>query len=624
MKNLIFKISICLFAFLMSYKAFAGDTIYSLPKVAYVEYATGFSKPTDIANAGDGRLFIVEAKGNIKIINANGTTNPTVFMKVPSVNSSGNEQGLLGLAFHPNYASNKQFYVNYIRGSGNGNTQISRFTTSSTNPDTASVSSKFDILTFPQPYANHNGGDLNFGPDGFLYIGTGDGGLANDPEENGQKKKSLLGKMLRIDINSGSPYSIPSTNPFAGNTDYLPEIWALGLRNPWRVSFDRQTGDLYIADVGQNLWEEVDFVPAGSAGGMNFGWDCWEGNHVLEPAGCGPMSSFQFPVFEYTHGSECSITGGFVYRGNNYPRMKGNYICADYCSGATYMLTKNTDATFKSRKFANIGNMITFGENNNGELFAGNENGKIYRVIDTCNNFFATKTIQQACSGVNGSIVLDIKGGTGAKTIVWSNGNTTTNNSNLIPGLYRLTISDTKGCQIIDSTTITSVTPEKPAIWYNMDANSVDCWTVGLSYQWFKDGIPYLIGGNPVISQNAPATTSGIYFVRITDANGCIIDSDPLTVTVSGILNQQVEIGTLSVFPNPSNGLFHLNFYGKNTYTTSIQILDIVGKINLEINLPNSNNQFEKDIDLSNYPTGIYIVKVKTTTGEISKRIFKQ
>jgi glucose/arabinose dehydrogenase len=404
MKNLIFKISICLFAFLMSYKAFAGDTIYSLPKVAYVEYATGFSKPTDIANAGDGRLFIVEAKGNIKIINANGTTNPTVFMKVPSVNSSGNEQGLLGLAFHPNYASNKQFYVNYIRGSGNGNTQISRFTTSSTNPDTASVSSKFDILTFPQPYANHNGGDLNFGPDGFLYIGTGDGGLANDPEENGQKKKSLLGKMLRIDINSGSPYSIPSTNPFASNTDYLPEIWALGLRNPWRVSFDRQTGDLYIADVGQNLWEEVDFVPAGSAGGMNFGWDCWEGNHVLEPAGCGPMSSFQFPVFEYTHGSECSITGGFVYRGNNYPRMKGNYICADYCSGATYMLTKNTDATFKSRKFANIGSMITFGENNNGELFAGNENGKIYRVIDTCNNFFATKTIQQACSGVNGSI----------------------------------------------------------------------------------------------------------------------------------------------------------------------------------------------------------------------------
>jgi hypothetical protein len=304
--------------------------------------------------------------------------------------------------------------------------------------------------------------------------------------------------------------------------------------------------------------------------------------------------------------------------------MKGNYICADYCSGSTYMLTKNADATFKSRKFANIASMITFGENNNGELFAGNENGKIYRVIDTCNSFFATKTIQQACSGVNGSIVLDIKGGTGAKTINWSNGNTSATNSNLTPGLYRLTISDTKGCQIIDSTTINSITPEKPIISYNMDANSVDCGTVGLSYQWFKDGIPYLISGNPVTSQNAPATTSGIYFVRMTDVNGCTVDSEPLTVIVSGILNQQIEIGTLSVFPNPTNGLFHLNFYGKNTNTTSIQVLDIVGKVNLEINITNSNNLFEGDIDLSNYPSGIYIVKVRTTTGEISKRIFKQ
>ena len=624
MKNLIFKFCLIFVTFGYSNALIAGDTIYSLPKVAFVQYATGFSKPTDITNAGDGRLFIVEANGNIKIINADGTVNPKVFLKVPNVNSSGNEQGLLGLAFHPNYASNKQFFVNYIRGSGNGNTQISRFTTSSTNPDSALLDSKFDVLTFPQPYPNHNGGDLNFGPDGYLYIGTGDGGLANDPQENGQKKKSLLGKMLRLDINGGNPYSIPASNPFATNTDYLPEIWALGLRNPWRVSFDRQTGDLYIADVGQNLWEEVDFVSAGSAGGMNFGWDCWEGNHSFEPSGCGPMADFQFPVFEYGHNPECSITGGFVYRGNNYKRMQGNYICADYCSGATYMLTKNTDNTFRSRKVSNIGSMITFGENSNGELFAGNESGKIYKVIDTCNNFYATKTIQQACSGVNGSIVLDIKGGTGAKTIVWSNGNSTSNNSNLLPGIYQLTITDTKGCQIIDSTIIVPVTPEKPTIWYNLASNSVDCWTVGVAYQWFKDGVPYLIGGQPVTSQNAPATTSGIYFVRMTDANGCITDSDPLSVTISGILDNRVEIGTLSVFPNPTNGIMYVNFNGKNVKGTSIQVLDIVGKTIQNIDFSVPNTLINQEIDLSNYSTGIYIVKVKTTAGEMSRRILKQ
>lgn len=615
--NLLFPI---LFAFCKV--AIAGDTIYAEPKPAFVQFASGFSNISDIANAGDSRLFVVEQSGNIKILNADGTTNTKSFIKVPNV-LSGNEQGLLGLAFHPNYASNKQFFVNYIRGSGNGNTQISRFTTSN-YPDTAILGSKFDILTFPQPYANHNGGDLNFGPDGYLYIGTGDGGLANDPLENGQKKNSLLGKLLRLEIDSGSPYSIPSSNPFVGNADYLPEIWALGLRNPWRISFDRLNSDLYIADVGQNKWEEVNYVPSGSAGGMNFGWDCWEGNHSFETAGCGPSSDFQFPVFEYAHNPECSITGGFVYRGNNYPRLYGKYICSDYCSGASYLLTKNDNAIFESSKYAQAISITTYGENNQGELFAGSGDGKVYKVIDTCTNFYATKSIQQACSGSGGSIVLNIFGGNGNKNIVWSNGNTTTNNNNLISGVYRLTITDGQGCKITDSTTIISNTPIAPIIAFNMETNTIECTSDAVSFEWFKDGLAYQINGNPVTTQNTIATTSGTYSVNSIDANGCESTSNDLLVTISGILNQDTKIGALSIYPNPSEGQFHISFNGKNTTANGIQVFDLLGKMIEQIELKTIGNQFETEINLSAFATGTYLVRVNTTSGVISKRIFKK
>src|SRR6185369_5517149 len=252
-----------------------------------VPFAFGLSQPVTIANAGgsDTRLFVVEKGGTIRIVQSNGTVLGTPFLDITALVSTGAEQGLLGLAFHPNYASNGFFYVHYTDTSGN--TAVVRYSVSG-NPDVANPMSAFPIFNTTQPFANHNGGEVIFGPDGYLYIGLGDGGSFCDPSDNGQDLTTPLGKILRIDVDSGSPYAIPPSNPYIGNMNMSirQEIWAWGLRNPWRFTFDRSTGDLYIADVGQNQNEEVDFEAAGGAGGVNYGWDCFEGNDPSSVSGC--------------------------------------------------------------------------------------------------------------------------------------------------------------------------------------------------------------------------------------------------------------------------------------------------------------------------------------------------
>ncbi len=302
-----------------------------------VPFASGLSQPVTIANAGgsDTRLFVVEKGGTIRIVQSNGTVLPTPFLDLTTLVSMGGEQGLLGLAFHPNYASNGFFYVHYT--DTNGDTAVVRYTVSG-NPDVANPLSAFPIFSTAQPFANHNGGEVIFGPDGYLYIGLGDGGAGCDPSDNGQDLTTPLGKILRIDVDSGSPYAIPPSNPYFGsmNMSIRQEIWDWGLRNPWRFTFDRSTGDLYIADVGQNQNEEVDFEPAGGSGNVNYGWDCFEGNDPSSVSGCtttatcAPSSMFEFPVHTYNHtGSRCSITGGFVYRGTASPSLVGRYFFAD-------------------------------------------------------------------------------------------------------------------------------------------------------------------------------------------------------------------------------------------------------------------------------------------------------
>ncbi len=348
-----------------------------------VPFATGFVHPVTIANCGDNRLFIVCKTGYIYIIDSAGNTNPVPFLNIVSrVISTGSEQGLLGLAFHPEYPDSGYFYVNYI-GAGDS-THISRFSVNPANPDLADASSEKKLMTIYQPYTNHNGGNVIFGPDGYLYLGLGDGGSGGDPGNRAQNLQDIHGKLLRIDVDHGNPYAIPDTNPYYNDPTGLDEIWDYGLRNPWRFSFDRLTGDLWIADVGQNLYEEIDFEPAGDPGGGNYGWRCYEANQTYNTSGCGSMSLYTFPIYQYSHSLGCSVSGGFVYRGSQFPGLYGNYFFADYCSDRVWTI-HNEGGNWIAADFGTFttNNFSTFGENAAGELFiAGYSSGTIYRVAD--------------------------------------------------------------------------------------------------------------------------------------------------------------------------------------------------------------------------------------------------
>jgi glucose/arabinose dehydrogenase len=346
------------------------------------QFASGLSNPVCITNTGDSRLFVVNQAGYINIVDSLGIVNPQPFLDIHNRVVFGGEQGLLGLTFDPQYLTNGFFYVNYT-GMGDS-THISRFNVSSGSPDIADSLSEFKLMTIFQPFTNHNGGNLIFGPDGYLYIGLGDGGSAGDPGNRAQNPMSYLGKMLRIDVSLGNPYAIPVTNPFYNSSTSLEEIWALGLRNPWRFSFDRLTGDLWIGDVGQNTIEEIDFQPANDTGGENYGWRCYEGNQVYNDSGCAAISFYSAPVYTYAHGPECCVIGGYVYRGSVSSSYYGYYFFADYCSDKIWTL-HNVAGNWVMEVFGQYAgnNFSTFGEDATGQLYiAGINSGIIYRVID--------------------------------------------------------------------------------------------------------------------------------------------------------------------------------------------------------------------------------------------------
>jgi glucose/arabinose dehydrogenase len=365
------KIAILLFLFSFSYS-------YS-QTIGLQNFASGFSNPVEITNAGDSRLFVVEQGGIIKILNSDGTTNPNPFLNITGQISTGGEQGLLGLAFHPNYADNGFFYTNHTNLAGN--TVITKYSVDLANPNLADESSGTILLTIAQPYANHNGGTLKFGPDGYLYIGMGDGGSGGDPQNRAQNINELLGKMLRIDVNTGTPYGIPATNPYVGIAG-ADEIWAIGLRNPWKFSFDKTLGNLWIADVGQNNIEEIN-VAAATQSRLNYGWRCYEGDAAYNTAGCPSQASMKFPLETINHSTgSCSVTGGYVYNGTVYPNFKGLYFFTDYCNPQIGMLTSNGTLTYSIVFSGN--NFSTFGEDINGELYVASlNNGSIYKIKDT-------------------------------------------------------------------------------------------------------------------------------------------------------------------------------------------------------------------------------------------------
>lgn len=350
-----------------------------------------FSVAVDITNAGDDRLFIVEKDGRIRILHPDGQAEQAPFLDIDArVGSNGSERGLLGLAFHPDYVENGYFFVYYTNNSGN--TVVARFSVSADAPNVADPGSEKILLTVDQPQGNHNGGDLNFGPDGFLYISLGDGGGAGDIDNNSQNRLNLLGTILRIDVNNGDPYAIPEDNPFAEDDATLDEIWALGLRNPWRFSFDRLTGDMWIGDVGQNEFEEIDFQPADSPGGENYGWRCYEGNATYNTGGCLGADNYRFPVHTYENSSSvgCSVNGGFVYRGAAYPLLYGKYLFSDYCSGRIWALSKNEADEWISTEIFNGPNFhyTTMGEDQEGEIYMGSIDGRIYQLREQTTGSF--------------------------------------------------------------------------------------------------------------------------------------------------------------------------------------------------------------------------------------------
>ncbi len=361
-------------------------------EVRLTRVVEGLSAPVDIQSArdGSGRLFVVEQGGTVRVVE-NGALRPEPFLDIRAKTRNNGECGLLGLAFPPSFRASQRFYVNYTDPQCR-NTIVARYRVGSTAEEV--------ILTQPQPFTNHNGGGLVFGPDGFLYIGFGDGGSAGDPQGNGQNRRTWLGKILRIDVESGAAtYQVPPDNPFVGDSNYLPEIWSLGLRNPWRFSFDRGTGDMWIGDVGQNRAEEIDRQPAGR-GGLNFGWKVMEGLSCFAAPQC-DRTGLTPPVLEYTRQQgDVSVTGGFVYRGSRWANLAGTYVYADYVTGRIWGLRMDAGGVANRLLIDSPHTISSFGEDESGELYlAAHSGGAIYLVEGTVSRpAFTAQAVVNAAS----------------------------------------------------------------------------------------------------------------------------------------------------------------------------------------------------------------------------------
>ena len=362
----------------------AGTPVEGTPPLTTQRVVGGLDQPVDLqAPPGDhARLFVVEQPGRIRIVR-NGAVAAT-FLDIVGRVGSGGERGLLGLAFHPRYAENGRFFVNYTDRAGD--THISEFRAQPPASDSADPASERPLLFVAQPFPNHNGGGLAFGNDGKLYIALGDGGSGGDPLGNGQDLGTPLGKILRVDVDAGAPFAVPADNPFVSTPGAFPAIWAYGLRNPWRISFDRASGDLMIGDVGQGAFEEVDVGLASRRGGENYGWNVMEGNHCFDPpAGCS-SAGLTLPVVEYSHGDGCSITGGYVYRGCRMPGYQGTYFYGDYCTALVRSFRFQNGAAADQRDWTSalsrgVDAISSFGVDADGEIYIVDHTGEIYRIV---------------------------------------------------------------------------------------------------------------------------------------------------------------------------------------------------------------------------------------------------
>jgi len=603
-----------------------GGSIFAQP-VLDLELvpSPGFNSPVDIANAGDDRLFIVEQDGYIRILNTDGTS--SLFLDIDSkVKSSGSEQGLLGLAFDPNYAVNKYFYVNYTNNTATGNTIIARYTRNAVNPNIADVASEVILLTVVQPFTNHNGGNLEFGADGYLYIGMGDGGSGGDPGNRSQDlTDQKLGKMLRIDV-STVPYTIPADNPFVGITGD-DEIWQYGLRNPWRFSFDRLTGDLWIGDVGQGAWEEVDFQPATSNGGENWGWRCYEGNNTYNIAGCGPIGNYDFPIYVYDHtfgAGGFAITGGYVYRGTQNPGMYGYYIFCDYVTGNWWTTVSDGAGGWISGldDFA-FDNISTFGEGYDGEIYCASlSGGEIYHLVDLCSNINLDLAVTNnaAPTTSNGSINLTVTGAIAPITYSWTTGAITQDISGLGAGSYTVTVTDAQGCVVSDAAlvednctgatgiVVTSVTSTTATLdWDDVGATSYKVL--------YKPAGPGAFISVNTATSNRTLTglipnTGYTFKVR----NKCPGAPGSFTITGPNFVTNPLKEGEViatdyfEIYPNPGTGVFYIDGVPAGV---DVQVRDISGKLILTSVLTDQGY-----VDLTGNAAGMYFIEL-SNNGDI-------
>ncbi|MEQ8704341.1 MAG: PQQ-dependent sugar dehydrogenase [Phaeodactylibacter sp.] len=589
----------------------------------------GLSQPADITHAEDDRLFIVERNGRIRILDATGALLPQPFLDINDrVSPASGERGLLGLAFHPDYAENGYFFVNYTANSGA--TRIVKFQVDPANPNAADPDSEVVLFQISQPYSNHNAGDLAFGPDGYLYIPMGDGGSGGDPQNFSQNRQSLLGKMLRIDVDSGDPYSIPADNPFVDDDSTLDEIWAVGLRNPWRFSFDRETGDIWIGDVGQNAWEEITFQPAGSEGGENYGWRCYEGFETYNTSGCEPEGAYTPPIHTYATGSSdgCSVTGGFVYRGSAFPAMYGKYLYADFCSGKVWMLEKDFAGNWVNTEIFDGpgGEYATFGQDSEGELYLAELiNGRLHRVEATCNQSPAAPIISgdAIICGPDAPAVLNAGDGTDGYIYRWYQDSVelqeTLNGTLSVsePGIYHVVLAgfEAGNCNSPVSTAFIVEAADFPTDLISTQGDDLSAAPGFESYQWFLNGEP--IEGATTATYTPQS--SGTYTVEVTAANGCTRLSEGLA-----IVSTTLDLGLAEVraTPNPFRSTLDLYLEAIEADTYQLRLLTVDGKLVWE-QAARVQTAWQQQLDLSSQAAGVYLLQISRDEQQYTRKLIK-
>ncbi len=611
MKRLIFlTVSFLIFAWTIN-----GQSIGQIPyNMTISEVGRGFSSPVDIANVGDDRLFIVERSGRIRILNRDGSITQFLDIDDRVINTGGqSEQGLLALEFHHDFDNTNWFFVHYT--DNDGNTVISRFEVDAGNPNLALADSEKIIFTEEQPFGNHNGGTIKFGADNMLYIGLGDGGSSNDPQNFAQNRSSLLGKMLRIDIDNGDPYSVPADNPFVNDPDTRDEIWAIGLRNPWKFSFDRSTGDLWIGDVGQRDWEEINFQSVDSEGGENYGWRCREGNNDAITSGC--SGSFDPAVAEYNHEgfTHCSVTGGYVYRGaqNILEGAPPIYFYADYCSGSFWGAYPIEDGSgsFASEELNQFGQLAisTFGEDNEGELYiAALNNGRVYRLGVSCNIDVELQVSAASCvEASDGAILLpeEISELYDVEIINLDDQTIQNDPAALPPGNYEIIISRF-GCERIYNEEVVLI--EQAPLQIEFDGSDIfTVLTEGVAYSWFIDGA--LVQEGP--SNELPLPSGGgtiTLTVEVELANGCVLVSSDAFFILNSI-EKLAHLIDWKLSPNPVEDVLTVSLSTYKSEKFSLTIADTSGKI-IQTQDYELLGQSEYKIDMKDLASGVYLLMI--------------